>query len=186
MLQVAIISALLALLTLGGLLLKMKASRITRNTLFLLAFISYTIGALYFTVLSRVPRAEPKAVFWPFASYLRIFQESEHQAVKMLTGPVAEFFMSSNSPIEGNVLNLLLFIPLGYLLPELIPGTANKHVLFIALLVTLCIEVVQFVWKLGWFEVDDILHNMLGATLGLRILRKQNVYLIRLQASKQD
>ncbi len=44
--------------------------------------------------------------------------------------------------------------------------------------VSFVIEVVQFVFKLGLFEFDDIFHNTLGAVIGFvmwRVIRRRKI-----------
>lgn len=68
---------------------------------------------------------------------------------------------------RNNVLNILMFVPLGFLLPFY--GETFKKlykIVLIGFLTTLIIECVQYVTKIGIFEVDDLLHNTLGVLLG--------------------
>ena len=74
----------------------------------------------------------------------------------------------------GNmVLNVLLFMPLGYLLPVSI-RRFNRwwQVLSIGFLFSLLIETVQLLTRLGWFDASDLLHNTLGALIGYWIYCK--------------
>ena len=60
-----------------------------------------------------------------------------------------------------------MFLPFGYLLGRLF----NKPmiVLGISFLITLSIETLQLVTKRGFFELPDILLNMIGAVFGYYI-----------------
>ena len=63
--------------------------------------------------------------------------------------------------------NLLPFIPLGFILPGAHPGICSAKRFFpFALAFILSIELFQLVTRLGSFDIDDILLNMLGAALG--------------------
>ena len=64
-------------------------------------------------------------------------------------------------------LNVLLFIPLGYLVPS-ITARMNRwwKVLLLGFGFSLLIETVQLITKLGWFDASDLLHNTLGAMIG--------------------
>lgn len=68
---------------------------------------------------------------------------------------------------ESILLNILLCIPLGYLLPFVFAKLKGWHVLLIAFLCSVLTEGVQLVFRLGWFEFDDIINNTLGAVIGL-------------------
>ncbi len=65
------------------------------------------------------------------------------------------------------ILNILLFVPFGFLLPVGIKKMEAFWKTWLAgFLFTVCIEVLQLVLKRGIFEPDDILNNTLGAMIG--------------------
>jgi glycopeptide antibiotics resistance protein len=65
------------------------------------------------------------------------------------------------------ILNILLFVPLGYLLP-LSNNKLDKwyFILMIGTGLSAAIEVTQLLTHRGWFDVDDIFHNGIGSLLG--------------------
>lgn len=68
------------------------------------------------------------------------------------------------------VLNILLFAPLGFLLPIYSDKLKKAYkVVGIGLAVTVIIEIIQYITKLGIFEIDDILNNTLGTLIGYSI-----------------
>lgn len=79
------------------------------------------------------------------------------------------------------ILNILMFVPLGFLLP-LFSDRFKKFYwsLGLCLLFTIGIEVTQYITKRGIFEVDDIFNNFLGALIGYSL-----VMLILLVVSKE-
>lgn len=63
--------------------------------------------------------------------------------------------------------NVLAFMPLGFFIPAL--GNLRKNGLLVILIcfsLSLLVEVIQLVFKLGSFDVDDLLLNTLGGLLG--------------------
>ncbi len=79
------------------------------------------------------------------------------------------FFTGENSEaIRSNMSNVIMFYPLGLFLFDLI-NTKNKKkvVFFSALSFSFIIELIQYIFCIGLFEVDDILHNTFGALIGL-------------------
>jgi glycopeptide antibiotics resistance protein len=66
--------------------------------------------------------------------------------------------------------NILLFIPYGFLFGHFFNDN-KKKVLLTALLISLGIEIAQLVFRLGVFDVDDIMLNITGAWAGIYILR---------------
>ena len=69
------------------------------------------------------------------------------------------------------LLNILFFIPYGLLFPW---KDNWKRVFASALFLLLLIELSQFIFNLGWCEVDDVISNTLGAMIGWGVLWKVN------------
>lgn len=65
------------------------------------------------------------------------------------------------------IFNMLMFFPLGFLLPFLTKkGEKISVACLVSFLVTLFIEVLQLVTGRGIFELDDLLHNFVGSMFG--------------------
>lgn len=65
------------------------------------------------------------------------------------------------------VLNMLLFVPFGFLLPFYSEKFQKVYrVVLIGLLSSVLIETLQYVTKIGIFEIDDILNNTIGVLIG--------------------
>ena len=71
----------------------------------------------------------------------------------------------SKTMVEQNILNILMFIPIGAILPVLIKKY-NWTVPPLALSLSICIELAQLLTRTGLFELDDIINNTLGALIG--------------------
>lgn len=69
------------------------------------------------------------------------------------------------------LLNILFFIPYGLLFPW---KDDWKRVFVTALVLSIFIELSQFIFNLGWCEVDDVISNTLGAMIGYGIWWKAN------------
>lgn len=61
--------------------------------------------------------------------------------------------------------NIVLFIPLGFLV-------GGKRAIIIGLLLTIGIEITQYVFKLGYCEVDDVINNTIGVVVGTLLYRE--------------
>lgn len=77
--------------------------------------------------------------------------------------------------INELVLNILMFLPFGYMFSEIF----MRRKVFVfggSLLITLSIETTQLITKRGFFELADILLNMIGVGIGYTVyrLREQN------------
>lgn len=63
--------------------------------------------------------------------------------------------------------NILVFAPLGVLIPIIRrKKTGFFYVLFLTLFISLFIETVQLITKVGVFDVDDLIMNTVGGVLG--------------------
>jgi glycopeptide antibiotics resistance protein len=68
---------------------------------------------------------------------------------------------------ESVILNLLMLAPLGYLVPLCFLRIESKwKVLLTGFGLSLLIETLQLITHRGWFDVDDIFLNTLGAVIG--------------------
>lgn len=67
-----------------------------------------------------------------------------------------------------NVLgNVLAFLPYGFLLPVVFPGVnGGLFTILSGLSVSLCVEAIQLMTRVGSFDVDDLILNTLGAAFG--------------------
>lgn len=80
----------------------------------------------------------------------------------------------SKEILRSNFMNVALFYPAGLLACELLPkswGRIKKVVLIAVLfaLVSVGIEFCQYHFVLGQAEIDDVIHNILGALIGALI-----------------
>ena len=64
------------------------------------------------------------------------------------------------------IANILLFIPFGFLAGKLWGWKA----IALAAFLSFCIEAVQLTLHLGFFEIDDVIHNTVGAALGFLLV----------------
>lgn len=69
--------------------------------------------------------------------------------------------------------NILLFVPMGYLLPILSLRCRNLwRVTLISAYCSLSVEILQFLFQVGHSDVDDFLLNTLGGLCGWLLLRR--------------
>ena len=61
--------------------------------------------------------------------------------------------------------NIIWFVPFGFLMKKLTHLTMPK-IIFFGFLLSLFIEVMQFIFGMGVSEIDDLLLNTLGAVIG--------------------
>lgn len=81
------------------------------------------------------------------------------------------FFKGSNKMLEENLLNCLLLVPFGALLPAIFHKRIGwKRSFLYGFLISLTIELCQLVFRRGLFEWDDMIHNAFGCMLGCKTM----------------
>ena len=87
-----------------------------------------------------------------------------------------------NFALSNIIGNIAIFIPMGIYIPLLI----NKKSIFtnsaIVASMSLCVEIVQFIFAVGTADIDDIILNTIGGLLGILIFKI--IYLIFKDKSK--
>ncbi len=128
----------------------------------------YVAVALWLTLLGRNPNQYSAAKLELFWSYREALELSK-----------IGLNITNASLLAEIILNVLLFVPLGALLPLLWPSRLENApiwkaaliVAVIAFLGSAAIELSQWYFKLGLFEFDDLMDNTIGAVLGLLTYR---------------
>lgn len=128
-------------------------------------FCVYIIGNLYCTTFSRVVGSGITVELRPFMSIVRLFHEPMESGGKAV-GFFA-WFMNGATPIAGLILNILLYYPIGYILPILFQKLKPKCVILIGCLCSIATETTQYLLCMGWCETDDVIFNTLGTAIGV-------------------
>lgn len=71
--------------------------------------------------------------------------------------------------MQQSIMNIAFFYPFGFLLSCLDIEFIKKRKWLIAVFAfafSFCIEALQYIFHLGYAEVDDVIHNTLGASIG--------------------
>lgn len=136
---------------------------------------AYLLLNLYFTFLMREPSEDYPIILTPLHSYFVIlgWDIQELSALRqILQGAWEEPIAFAFESLIGIVQNLILFMPFGFLLCGATDQPRTSRILLLGFLLSLSIELCQLFFRLGWFEVDDILHNVLGTYLGICLYRR--------------
>jgi len=64
------------------------------------------------------------------------------------------------------MVNVIIFAPLGFLLPFLMRKPSFLKTVSISLAVILGVEIMQFITCLGVLDIDDIILNGIGSVIG--------------------
>ena len=80
----------------------------------------------------------------------------------------------SFEPLQHLWLNIVMFIPIGFLFPGIYPPRLNKYsIVFIVGLMCSCfIESMQMILTFGQPDVEDLLGNTIGALIGIFLYRR--------------
>lgn len=116
-----------------------------------LLLIEYIALLLFSTVVFRSVMSERKYDFMPFWSY--------------------RAYISGVDPrlLAENIMNVVVFVPIGLLLGAEISQKKQKGWLIAFIVgagISVTIETLQFVLKRGFSELDDVMHNALGCMIG--------------------
>lgn len=71
--------------------------------------------------------------------------------------------------------NLIFFIPYTFFLLQGFSIKKLKNILFMSFFTSLLIEILQFIIKIGTFQLSDLLYNTLGGVIGYIIYRIINI-----------
>ena len=117
------------------------------------ALVEYVFLIYCSTVMFREVNEEYEYHFKPFWSYAA--------------------YDSVNRPdlLPENIMNVVVFIPLGGLLGAGFRKMKWWMALLIGMDISLSIEMAQYVFKLGFSETDDVIHNSTGCMIGYGLCR---------------
>lgn len=107
-------------------------------------FIGYVALVLCTTIIFRTESDEMKYVLCPFKSYIGLY----------------------NKMLAQNILNIVLFMPIGFLAGAALKKKHILNAIKIGVGFSLFIEVVQLISKRGVCNIDDVIHNTLGCAIG--------------------
>lgn len=117
------------------------------QTLSAVLFVIYTIFVVWMTLLKREPRVRARVfepeLFWAFRGWINGAPDGKQESIQYIQ-------------------NVLFFIPFGFLFP----WKKWKPVFMSALMTSAIIEATQYIFNLGWCELDDVISNTAGALIG--------------------
>lgn len=132
-------------------------------------FAPYFVFILVLTIFIRLPNNNFNFELVLFWSYREIIKNHDTEL------------------LIQNLYNIVIFVPFGFVVPQCGYKLKNKTVsvketILFGAGFSLIIETVQLISKVGYFEFDDIFHNIAGVALGagifilLRKIKRRNTY----------
>jgi len=107
-------------------------------------------------------------------SFIKMLQQSEgitkRQKVYLIPFESTRIFIENweYAYAKWNIFgNMLLFLPFGFLLGLVLHGRKGVlTTLFLGFITSFSFEIIQYLYAIGEFDVDDIMLNVLGAMFG--------------------
>ena len=143
-----------------------EGNRRGRRPLAVSITIIYLMALLYYTLFSRTEIAEMAGIGAHSASSPAAGEERP-LLYRVLTGIFAMHIYDFRTAF---LFNILLFLPLGYLLRYAFPGWKLRQCIFAGALGSLLIETLQGLTGMGMFDVRAIAANTIGVILGVLLL----------------
>ncbi len=115
-----------------------------KELVFCVLLIVYILFLLFFAVISREPKDNYIArldLFWSYSN-------------------------PSGNGYRDVFLNLLSFIPIGIMAGLIEKEHRIGKAMLLGFLVSIVIELSQLIWSRGFFDVDDLFNNVVGALFG--------------------
>lgn len=82
---------------------------------------------------------------------------------------------SETSLMKINIMNVLVFVPIGILLSTIFKKCKLWIIILIGFCISISIELTQLLFNKGFAELDDVFHNTIGCIIGYGIYRLTNV-----------
>ncbi len=148
------------------------------NHIALLMPIMTVLGVIFVWLVKQWCKNELRVYAWVFFVwfFLVLFDTTIRREANVREADLllfGSYIRASKQPelYRANFMNVLLFFPGGMSLAFVIYKVQKMRKKLLSVLVILCvmsifIEVIQFVFALGMTETDDVLHNTLGGILG--------------------
>lgn len=133
----------------------------------------YIAAVLFVTLVLRDRIRQRVIELNPFQVYGQVINAVIHGLRTRGWESALRYFGWHSKRLIENGLNVLLFIPFGFLVP-----LASSHLrrwwktVLAGFAFSLMIEIIQLVIRLGWFDTSDLFHNTVGALGGYWIYRK--------------
>ena len=142
---------------------KNKTAKNWLREIVLLIFVMYCVGVASQTFIPKIEFGNTKLILVS----QNVFGEINLIPGKVLTDSYYEAIYNYNYLyfIINVIGNISLFVPIGFLIPTLWKNVSLKHILVIALSMSLCIELLQLPQARGT-DIDDLWLNVIGAFIG--------------------
>ena len=148
----------------------------------LLVFVTGVIVALYVRRKDRYSfiRNSLLTMLWGYLFFVLcvtlLFRECS-DSMQYQFFPFWSYDVLYNKIIAQLILNVLMFVPIGFLLGNIMHGIRWMQVIEMGCLLSATIEILQLLTRRGVCNIDDVIHNTIGCVIGYCIFRLCNTIL---------
>ena len=140
----------------------MKTRRIAENIIIYSTFAFYTLLLMKIFFMSRVP----------FGELVDIERAIERPVNLIPLRGIAEYLFSKDELVKqfafGNVAgNIIVFAPMGLFVQTLRKNEKMPANVLLIVLLSVLVEAVQWAFGIGAADIDDVILNVIGGTIGI-------------------
>ena len=151
----------------------------------ILALIVIVIGFVVGLYLTRKDqysfvRNSLLTVFWGYLFFMlctTLFFRDSSDSLQYQFFPFWSYDVLNYKIIAQLILNILMFVPIGFLLGTIMKEIRWMQVIEIGCLLSAAIEILQLLTRRGVCNIDDVIHNTIGCAIGYGIFRLCNTIL---------
>lgn len=125
----------------------------------------------YFTLLVYLMTLIWRMFFFAYDGFIRF--QSKSMAYNLIPFKTISDFIKGYHNYEPHIIvynllgNVIIFMPLGFLLPFVLKKNNNlEYVFIISFFTILLAESMQLIFRVGVFDVDDLILNLIGCLIG--------------------
>ena len=148
----------------------------------LLVIVTGVVVGLYLTRKDRYSfiRNSLLTMLWGYLFFVLcvtlLFRESS-ESLRYYLFPFWSYDVLNYKVIAQSILNVLMFVPIGFLLGAIMNGRRWLQVIEMGCLLSVMIEILQLLTRRGVCNIDDVIHNTIGCAIGYGIFRLCNTIL---------
>lgn len=120
------------------------------------------------------------SLFWGYLFFVLcttlLFRESS-DTMRYCLFPLWSYDVLNYKIIAQLILNVLLFVPIGFLLGAILNKIRLMQVIEMGCLLSVVIEILQLLTNRGVCNIDDVIHNTIGCAIGYILFRLANTIL---------
>ena len=152
---------------------KIKCCEEKKRWIYKCVFLLYLICVILFAFVFRSKVNGTGVIFDPLWAYRQLFG---NMRLGYESGGFIEAIKRirwARDTVASLVLNILFFVPMGYLIPCTFSGGKSRlRVLILAFLLSIIIELLQYITNRGWLDVSDPIYNSIGALIGFSLFAR--------------